>query len=96
MKKHLNIIIVAFILIVFTISGYATKQDINDMAYVVAIGIDVGNNDDLKVSFQLSIPSKNTSSSDSDTSSSDSADTVIDTIECSSVESAINLANRLY
>lgn len=50
-----------------------------------------GEKSDLKVSFQLSIPSKNSSSSDS--SSSTEADTVIDSIECSSVEVAISLAN---
>ncbi len=48
-----------------------------------------GENNDLKVSFQLSIPS---SSSPEGGSSSDK-DTVIDTIEGSSVESAISLAN---
>lgn len=48
-----------------------------------------GEQNDLKISFQLSIPSKNTSESDSSTSS----DTVIDTIESSSVESGISLAN---
>ena len=49
----------------------------------------LGENNDLKVSFQLSIPSKNTSESDS----SSGADTVIDTLESSSIESAISLAN---
>lgn len=48
-----------------------------------------GEQNDLKISFQLSIPSKNTSDGDS----SSSADTVIDTIESSSVESGISLAN---
>ena len=48
-----------------------------------------GEQNDLKISFQLSIPSKNTSESDSSTAS----DTVIDTIESSSVESGISLAN---
>ena len=56
-----------------------------------------GENSDLKISFQLSIPSANGSSSSSSggesSSSSDSSDTVIDTIECTSVESGISLAN---
>lgn len=50
-----------------------------------------GKNNDLKISFQLSIPSKNTSESGSD--STTSSDTVIDTIESSSIESGISLAN---
>ena len=48
-----------------------------------------GEQNDLKISFQLSIPSKNTS----DSSSSSSPDTVIDTIESSSFESGLSLAN---
>ena len=51
-----------------------------------------GTESDLKVSFQIAIPSQNASSSSND-SSSDSSDTVIDSIECPSVEYAINLAN---
>lgn len=49
-----------------------------------------GENNDLKVSFQLSIPSSNTSS---EGGSSSGSDTVIDTIESSSFESAVSLAN---
>ena len=41
MNKTINMLFVVFILISFTISGYYTKRDINDMAYVVAIGIDM-------------------------------------------------------
>lgn len=90
MNNKLSILFVIIILISFTISGYYSKQDINDLAYVVAIGIDVGENNDLKVSFQLSIPSKNNSQGGD---SSSASDTVIDTIECSSIESGISLAN---
>lgn len=48
-----------------------------------------GKKDNLKISFQLSVPSKN--SSESTSSASDG--TVIDTIESSSIESGISLAN---
>lgn len=89
MNKLVNISFILLILVTFICSGYYSKQDINDLAYVVAIGVDVGENNDLKLSFQLSIPSKNTSDSDS----SSSPDTVIDTIESSSIESGISLAN---
>lgn len=37
LKRRLNWLLVILILGVFTISGYHTKQDINDLAYVVAI-----------------------------------------------------------
>ncbi len=51
-----------------------------------------GEKNDLKVSFQLSIPSKNSSEG----GSSEGNDTVIDTLEASSIESGISLANRIY
>lgn len=56
-------------------------------------GVDVGKDSDLRVSFQFSIPSKNGAGSSGSSSSSDEADTVVDTIECPSMESAISLAN---
>lgn len=54
-----------------------------------------GEKNDLKVSFQLSIPSQNSSGGESGGSSdsSGSSDTVIDTIECPTIESGISLAN---
>lgn len=36
-----SIMLVIIILVSFTVSGYYAKQDINDLAYVVAMGIDV-------------------------------------------------------
>lgn len=53
-----------------------------------------GTENNLKVSFQIAIPSKTASSGgSSSSSSSDSPDSVIDSIECPSVEYAISLAN---
>lgn len=45
------------ILIVFII-GFNHDQDIDDFAYVVAIGIDSGNDNNLKVNFQFTKPSR--------------------------------------
>jgi len=61
LNKVINISFVLLILATFVGSGYYSKQDINDMAYVVAIGIDAGENNDLQVSFQFSIPSQKSS-----------------------------------
>lgn len=41
MNKFINMLFVILVLISFTVSGYYAKQDINDLAYVVAIGIDM-------------------------------------------------------
>lgn len=61
---------------------------------LLQFGVDVGEENNLKVSFQIAIPSKTTSSDGSSgSSSSDSSDTVIESVECPSVEYAISLAN---
>ena len=61
---------------------------------LLLFGVDEGEEHNLKVSFQIAIPSKTSSSSGSSgTSSSDSPDTVIEAVECPSVEYAISLAN---
>lgn len=52
-----------------------------------------GSNNNLKVSFQIAIPSKTATSGGGSPSDSESSDTVIDSIDCPSVEYAISLAN---
>lgn len=59
-NKLLNlfkIIIIIVILIVFII-GFNHDQNIDDFAYVVAIGVDSGSNNNLKVNFQFTKPSR--------------------------------------
>ena len=60
---------------------------------LLQFGVDEGQNHNLKVSFQIAIPSKTASSEGSSGNSSDSQDTVIESVECPSVEYAISLAN---
>lgn len=80
-------------------SGYLHEQDINDLAYVIAIGFDVGNDDKLKLTFQISIPSGNSSGSSGDGGSSSSekgvSDTLNQTVECNSFNSGLNTANNI-
>ena len=52
-----------------------------------------GTDNNFNVSFQIAVPSRTTSSDSSSGGSSNSPDTVIDTIDCPSVEYAISLAN---
>ena len=52
----LKIAIILVIIIVFTI-GFNHEQDIDDFAYAVAIGIDSGDSNNLKVHFQFTRPS---------------------------------------
>lgn len=82
------IFLIIILIIFFTLSNsYATKN-IDKLAYVVALGLDVGNNNDLKLSIQLAKPSTSSSSS-----SSQSSSVVINSVECSSIEAGINLFN---
>ncbi len=81
-------------------SGYLHEQDINDLAYVIAIGFDVGNDDKLKLTFQISIPSGNSSGSSGGGDSSSSSekgvsDTLNQTVECNSFNSGLNTANNI-
>ena len=83
----------------FFFSGYLHEQDINDLAYVIAIGFDVGNDDKLKLTFQISIPSGNSSGSSGGGGSSSSekgvSDTLNQTVECNSFNSGLNTANNI-
>lgn len=92
------IIIVIFCAIIF--SGYLHEQDLDDLAYVIAIGIDVGKNNDIEVTFQISIPSENGSNSSSSTSSSsssekESSDTLNKSVECETINSGLDLVNNV-
>ena len=86
-----KVLIIFFILIIlaFSLSGCTSRQSINDLAYVIGIGIDVGETNELKLSLQIS----KTNNSSSSSGSSQSSDTIVNSIECSSITSGISLFN---
>lgn len=91
MKKIIrNIFILAVVIVlVLAFSSSYTSFSIDNLAFVIAIGIDkaeVSNN--LKVTFQIAKPS-----SISETGSSQGETSIINTVETSSINSAINLMN---
>lgn len=89
MKKLSNILLILLI-IVFIVISLTTKRNsmnIDDLAYALAIGIDSGENNTFNISFQFSKPE-----SDSNSQSS-SASSFIYSVECSSINSGINLMN---
>ena len=70
-------------------SSSYTSFSIDNLAFVIAIGIDTGDNDgNLKVSFQIAKPS-----SASQGSSTQDETSIINTVETSSIYTAINLMN---
>lgn len=88
--KNSFIVIMCIVLMLGFNSSY-TSLNIDNLAYVVALGVDVGENDIYKVSFQF-IPRSGEEKSES-TSSSNRNKTVINTVEAPSLNTAINLMN---
>lgn len=94
MSKNLVSIIAFFILLVIFINGFSasyTSRQIGNLAYVLAMGIDVGEKSKLKVSVQFSQSS--TFASSSGGSSPSSNNVVLVSGEANSIFSAINLLN---
>lgn len=89
-KKHISLFLILTICL-FSLSGCYNLYNIDHLAYAVAIGLDVGKNNELKISFQLSVPGNSSNSGSSSSSQSDNS--VVNTIECSSIASGINLLN---
>ena len=94
MNKMLKKYFVLFLILtvsLFSLSGCYSNSvyNIDHLAYAVAIGLDTGKENHIRLSFQLSIPG---GSSDGG-GSSQSDNTIINTIECASIDSGINLLN---
>ena len=81
-----------FILIILLLLGFYSSYNllkIDNLAFVVAVGIDKANTDNnLKISFQIAKPS-----SMSESNSDKGSTTIINTVETSSISSAVNLMN---
>lgn len=100
-------IFVIIISLLYSVPKYSRSgQDLDDLAYVMAIGVDVGKNAKYKISLQLSTlessateaaTKSSDNSSNSSGSSSSSSDTssnyIINTVETDSLDSAINISN---
>ena len=90
MKKVFVFIGILFVILLIISSKYSTtSQSIENLAYVIAIGIDNGDNGLLRVTLQIATPSSNSSSS----SSEQSSESTTTTVECSSITSGLNLVN---
>jgi len=50
--------IILFLLIIFTFTGCLAKTELEDFAYVIAVGVDKGSEDNYIVSFQIAVPIK--------------------------------------
>lgn len=88
-RKIIAIILFAPLLVISSTNYYGIKG-IDNLAYVVAMGLDIGDNENLKLSLQISLPN---SSDGGSSSSSQSSSVVVDTIECPSINTGITLFN---
>lgn len=83
-----------FILPLLILTGCSEKNSsVEDLAYVIAIGIDKGESNYLKLSLQFATPSSSGSGSSSGASSSSGSESTISTTECSTIDSGLNLIN---
>lgn len=89
-KKFISLLII-IILCSFSLSGCYSAQALETLAYAVAIGIDKGKNDKLNLSFQFAILGD---SSSSGSGSSQSQESTVTSVECSSIDSGINLVDN--
>lgn len=85
--RKIFFIILAVFIVIFSISGVYSTKNLDNLAYVIALGLDVGTNNPLKLTVQLT---KTASSSGSNESSSTN---IVNSVECSSIESGLNLFN---
>lgn len=92
MSKNLIYIIFFLVLLIFYIYGFSvsyTSHNISNLAYVLALGIDKGENAKLKISAQFA---KNTISSENGSSDS-SSNNILTACEADSIFSALNILN---
>ena len=86
MKIKKFLILILLILMLFILTGCSGKSNnIENFYYVIAIGIDKGENDLIKLNIQVA-----TSSSDSSSDSAQSSNSDIYTVECPTITSGIS------
>ena len=92
MKTKFIAVLLVLIFCLSTLTGCYSAEGLETLAYAVAIGIDKGENDKIKLSLQFAILS-NSSSGSSGGSSSQSQESTVTTVDCNSIDSGIALIN---
>lgn len=90
MKKKFLCLILILSICSFSLTGCYDATGVENLSYAIAIGLDKGENNILKLSIQFATPSTISAGSEG---SSQSDTTTITSIECSSISSGINLIN---
>lgn len=87
-KSCISLILI-IIICMFSLSGCYSAEGLETLAYAVALGIDKGDNNKLKLSLQFAILSNSSEGG----SSSQSQESTVTTVDCSSIDSGISLIN---
>lgn len=87
-KKTIAMLLI-IILCLFTLSGCYNAEGLETLAYAVAIGIDKGENNQIKLTLQFALSNDSNSSG----SSSQSQKSTITAVECATIDSGIALIN---
>lgn len=88
--KSVTILIILIIICMFFLTGCYSAEGLESFAYAVALGIDKGENNKIRLSLQFAILND---SSDSGGGSSQSKKSTVTTVDCSSVDYGIALIN---
>ena len=84
--------LIILVILIFNLTGCYDAKGIEEYAYVVAIGIDMIDNENIELTLQFAQTSKSSSSDDSSGSSQTSGSTIT-TVKCNSINSGISLIN---
>lgn len=90
MKRKILCLFLILSICIFSLTGCYDANGIENLSYAIAIGLDKGENNILKLSIQFATPNAGGGNSEG---SSQSNTTTITSIECSSIPSGINLIN---
>ena len=82
--------LIILVILIFNLTGCYDAKGIEEYAYVVAIGIDMIDNENIELTLQFAQTSKSSSSDDSSGSSQTSGSTIT-TVKCNSINSGISL-----
>lgn len=86
--KKVLIIFLSLFIVFFSLSAPYSTRNIDKLAYVLALGLDIGNSNTLKLSVQLAKPSNG-----SNGSSGTAYEKIVNSVECASIEAGISLLN---
>lgn len=89
-SKKFLVILLLVVLLLFYMSNIKSIYTIDDMAYVIALALDNGDNNNLELTLQIALHS---SDNQKGSSSSQSSSTLTSTVKCNSINDGINYIN---